>query len=139
MKKAPGIREYALEQVANLLGRLVFQAHRAVRSRDADAIHDLRVSIRRFNQSTRAFGQFFAPRDVKKIRRKLRQIMDTAAKVRDRDVALGLCAQASLPATAPLCHGIAGQRGEIEHGLRDLLKRFEARNYSSRWRVRLQL
>lgn len=139
MKKAAGVREYALEQVASLLGRLVFQVHRAARSNDPDAVHDLRVSIRRFNQSTRAFGQFFPPRDVKKIRRRLRKIMESAAEVRDRDVALGLCAQASLPATAPLCQGIAGQRGEIEHGLRDLLKRFEARNYSSRWRVRLQL
>ena len=139
MTKAPGIRQYAVEQVSNLLGRLVFQAHHATRSHNPEAIHDLRVSVRRFNQATRAFGQFLPAREVKKIRRRLREIMNAAARVRDRDIALELCAQASLPETAPLCQTVAGQRDRTEHELRDLLKRFEARAYSSRWRVRLRL
>jgi len=139
MKKAPGIRQYSVEQVANLLGRLVFQIHHATRSHNPDAIHDLRVSIRRFNQATRAFAQFFPARDVKKIRRRLHEIMVAAAQVRDRDIALELCAQADVPETAPLRQAIDSQRDSNERELRGLLKRFETRDYSSRWRVRLRL
>ena len=139
MKKAPGVRQYAVEQVSNLLGRLVFQAHRAARSHDPESIHDVRVSIRRFNQAARVFGQFFPNREVKKIRRRLREIMDIAAAVRDRDIAIGLCDQAGLAETAPLRRTIAVERDAIEGELRSLLKRFEARGYSTRWRARLRL
>ncbi|MDP2997391.1 MAG: CHAD domain-containing protein [Acidobacteriota bacterium] len=139
MTKAPGIRDYAVEQVSNLLGKLVFQAHHAARSHHPDAIHDLRVAIRRFNQAMRAFGQFLPAREVKKIRRRLREIMNAAARVRDRDIALELCAEASLPETAPLRQTLAGQRDQRQRELRNRLKRFEARDYSSRWRVRLRL
>ena len=139
MTKAPGIRQYAVEQISNLLGKLVFQAHHAARSNHPDAIHDLRVSIRRFNQAMRAFGAFVPAREVKKIRRRLREIMNAAARVRDRDIALEFCAQASLPETAPLRQTVAGQRDQGQRELRNLLKRFEARDYSSRWRVRLRL
>jgi CHAD domain-containing protein len=139
MTKTPGIQQYAAEQVSNLLGKLVFQAHHATRSHHPDAIHDLRVSIRRFNQATRVFGQYLPAREVKKIRRRLREIMNAAARVRDRDIALEFCAQASLPETAPLRQILAGQRDQGEHELRNRLKRFEARDYSSRWRVRLRL
>jgi CHAD domain-containing protein len=135
----PRIRLYAAEQVSNLLGRLVFLSHRAARSHDAEAIHDLRVSIRRFNQGARAFGQFFPPRAVKRIRRRLREVMDLAALVRDRDVALELCAEAGLAESAPLCRALATQRTAAARELRTLLKRFEVRDYSSRWRARLRL
>jgi CHAD domain-containing protein len=139
MTKAPRIRQYSAEQVSKLLGRLVFESRRAARSHDAEAIHDLRVSIRRFNQGARAFGQFFPPRAVKRIRRRLHEIMDLAAVVRDRDVAVELCAQAGLAESAPLCRVLAAQRTEAARELRTLLKRFEARDYSSRWRARLCL
>lgn len=139
MTRAPRIRQYAAEHLSNLLGRLVFQSHRAARSHDADAIHDLRVSIRRFNQGARAFSQFFPPRAVKRIRRRLHEIMDLAALVRDRDIAVELCVQTGMAESAPLCRTLAAQRTEAAHELRTLLKRFETRDYSSRWRARLCL
>jgi CHAD domain-containing protein len=139
MTKTPPIRRYAVEQTANLLGRLVFQIHHAARSRDPESIHDLRVAIRRFNQCLRVFGQFFPARDVKKIRRRLRTILDAAAEVRDRDITLELFAHAGVSGAAPLSRALADQRAERERELRDLLKRFETRDYSSRWRARLSL
>ena len=83
--------------------------------------------------------QFLPAREVKKIRRRLREIMDAAARVRDRDIALELCTEANLPETAPLRQTVADQRDQSQHELRNRLKRFEARDYSSRWRVRLRL
>ncbi len=139
MTKPPEMRCYAVEQVSGLLGRLVFQIHRVLRSHDPEVVHDLRVSIRRFNQGTRVFRQFFPAREVKKIRRRLRAIMDAAAAVRDRDIALEACAAASVPDSSPLRGELAAQRQAAETEMRDLLKRFEARDYSSRWRARLGL
>jgi CHAD domain-containing protein len=139
MTKAPAIRRYAVEQTARLLGRLVFEIHRAARTHDPDAIHDLRVSIRRFNQGLRVFSQFFPAREARKIRRRLRVIMDAAAKVRDRDIARELFLLAGVAGVEPICQTLAAQRRENEIELRDLLKRFETRDYSSRWRARLGL
>lgn len=139
MTKPPEMRRYAVEQVSALLGRLVFQVHRALRSHDPEVAHDLRVSIRRFNQGTRVFRQFFPVREVKKIRRRLHAIMEAAAEVRDRDIALELCAAAALPDSSPLRGELAAQRQAAEAEMRDLLKRFEAGDYSSRWRARLGL
>lgn len=133
------MRRYAVELVSSRLGRLVFQVHRAMRSHDPEVIHDLRVSIRRFNQGTRVFHQFFTLREVKRIRRRLRAIMDAAAAVRDRDIALELCDSAALAEVSPLRQSLSVQRQVAETRLRELLKRFETRDYSSRWRARLGL
>ena len=139
MTKAPEVRQYGVGKVSKLLGRLVFQIHHAGRANDPEAVHDLRVSIRRFNQGMRVFGEFFPGREMKKVRRRLREIMKAAAKVRDRDVALELYARARLSAAAPLAVATASQREESGRELRDLLKQFETRNYSSRWRAWLHL
>lgn len=139
MTKTPSIRRFALEQTANLLGRLVFQTHHALRTHDPEAIHDLRVSIRRFNQCLRVFEQFFPARETKKIRKRLRAILDAAAKVRDRDVALELLAAAGMSKAGPLGRALAAQRSEMLGEFRQLLKRFQSRGYSSRWRARLGL
>ena len=54
------MREYVRLQTAMLLRRLAFQVSRNARSgRDADAIHDLRVAIRRLNRCLRVFAEFY--------------------------------------------------------------------------------
>ena len=84
------MKKYALQQARRLLNRLHVQIGRAAEQGDPDAIHDLRVAIRRFNQCLRVFAQFFPTRKARKIRGRLKGIMDLAAEVRDRDIALEL-------------------------------------------------
>src|SRR5262245_18030487 len=55
---------------------------------DEDAIHDLRVAIRRFTQCLRIFAQFFGDARVRKIRHGLKQVMDRCGAVRNCDIAL---------------------------------------------------
>ncbi|MBI4875139.1 MAG: CHAD domain-containing protein [Acidobacteria bacterium] len=137
--KAPDMRQFAAGQVSSLLGRMVFQMHRATRAHDPETIHDLRVSIRRFTQGGRVFRQFLPEREMKKMRRRLSEILALAAAVRDRDIAMELCAQAGLPETAPLVRTLSDRREEAVRALREVLKRIEARDRSARWRVRLGL
>lgn len=133
------VRQYAVEQLSGLLGRMVFQIHRATRSHEPETIHDLRVSIRRFNQGARVFRQFLPERRLRRLRRRLDRILDLAAAVRDRDVALEHCTQAGAPETAAIMGTLRGQREEAERELRKSLKRVELRDRSARWRARLGL
>lgn len=139
MNNDSAIREFACRQAAALLGRFAFELHRSLQAGDPEAVHDLRVSIRRFNQALCVFAAFFPARAVKKIRRRLRSILDAASQVRDRDIALELIDRAGLPPDAPLRAALEARRAEAERALKDLLKDCESRGLSSRWRSRLHL
>ncbi len=66
--------------------------HAAKHAGDPDAIHDLRVSIRRLTQCIRVFH---AP--AKKMRRHLHKIMEHCGAVRNCDIALELLLECGLP------------------------------------------
>lgn len=139
MRIRASMRTFAAEQVGNLLARVVFELHRAARSQDEDAIHDLRVSIRRFSQALRSYDGLFPPKAVKKIRRRLRGLMKTAAAVRDRDVAIGLLEKAGLPESSPLIRQLVAERKAASRKLAEQLRRWSRHNFSVRWREDLHL
>ena len=133
------MRAYAVEQATALLGHLAFRVGPAVKRADPDSIHELRVAIRRFARCLRAFGQFFPGRESKKIRQRLRRIMDLSAEVRDRDVALDLCKKAGLPSDAPVLARLKQERQLTQQKLATKLVRLRTRDFSRRWRKRLKL
>jgi len=55
----------------------------ANQSEAVEAIHDLRVSIRRLRQELKVFEAWFEPARVKRIRGRLRDLMDRCAAVRN--------------------------------------------------------
>lgn len=74
------------DRAAELLEALIREARAAARSPSADAVHDLRVAIRRF---TAALAMRKMPRaERKEIRSGLKQVMQSAGNVRDYDIAL---------------------------------------------------
>src|SRR5258708_38429642 len=83
--------QFASAQALRLLGKLAFQVRHAARRPNAEAIHDLRVSIRRFSQCIREFRQFFPRHQAKKILKQLERVMDLAAEMRNRDIAIEMC------------------------------------------------
>ncbi len=64
--------------------------HAAKHSEVPDAIHDLRVSIRRVTQALRTFRDLLDPHPVEKLRGRLHKVMDLCAAVRNCDIALTL-------------------------------------------------
>ncbi|MEO8050689.1 MAG: CHAD domain-containing protein [Acidobacteriota bacterium] len=74
--------------------------HAAKHSEDPEAIHDLRVSIRRVAQALRTFRDLLDPYSVEKLRRRLHQVMDLCAAVRNCDIALTLLDQAGIKGSA---------------------------------------
>ena len=133
------IPRFALRQTRALLRRLATRANRAAKAGDEEAIHDLRVAIRRFTQALRVFGQFLPRGKTRKIRRRLKDIMNAAAEVRNRDIALDMVGDAELGPDSPLPGVLRAQREEARRNLVRLLKKWNSRDFSRRWREQLEL
>src|SRR5262249_3862757 len=133
------IGAHALEQTSLLLDRMAFRANRVAKSPSEDAIHDLRVAIRRFAQSLRVFGQFLPASRSKKVRRQLQWILDLSSEIRDRDITVKLCLEAGLASDANLLAPLREERKRLERELAAQLVRLGERNFSRKWRKRLGL
>ena len=126
---------FAAQSATKLLERLAYQIHRTQQSRDAETVHDLRVGIRRFGQSLALFKHVFAAKQVKKIRRKLKKLMDLTNEVRDCDVAIELLADSKLPGAPLLVEQVRKRRKEAMRLLLPALRRWRAQKTSSKWRA----
>ena len=131
--------EFVRVQTRMLLRNLASQVNRAARTGDADAIHDLRVAIRRLSRCLRVFAQFYPGRSWKAVRRRLRGLMGACGSVRDRDIAIGLLAQAGVPPSSPLVRQLDEERRAAGRELRRELRSWKERGLSRQWRARLEL
>lgn len=115
MKLDP-ISKYAVKETKIRLKRFSKNLrHAAKHAEDPEAIHDLRVSIRRVVQAFNTFRELLDPAAVKKLRRRLHKLMDLCAAVRNCDVALTLLDQVGFTTGASLSRlkktrGDAGER-----------------------------
>ena len=133
------MRDHAAEQASALLRRLAFQANRTARLSDADAVHDLRVSVRRLAQCLRVFGQFFPRESGKKSQHRLTTVMDLASAVRDRDIAMELLAAVRIPSDSALVQTLSEERAGAGRSLVATLERWSRRGFQKKWRSRLEL
>ncbi len=133
------MRLYARAQVFTLLRSLEVRMHEAAKLRDVDSIHDLRVAIRRFQQGLQIFRQFVSGGYRKKIRRRLRKIMQLSGEIRNRDIALDLLRQAGLPARSTVPARLLRERKQFQNELLALFDRWGKRNLSRKWGSRLGL
>ena len=135
----PAMRAFALQQTRTLLRRLAYQVNRASLPGDPEAIHDLRVAIRRFSRCLRVFSQFLPGGKRRKVRREIAGVMDLAAAVRDRDIALELLRQARTPANSALAATLRRERREAEARLREKVGGLARGSFSQKWRIWLRL
>jgi CHAD domain-containing protein len=133
------MRAYVEQQTRTLLRRLAYQINQTVRLGNPDSVHDLRVSIRRFTQCLRVFAQFFPKGEARKIRHKLKTIMEAASQVRDYDITLDLFENAGISRKSREAAVIDGQRREAEQNLMDAIRRSGRDNFSRKWRTKLEI
>jgi CHAD domain-containing protein len=133
------MRKFAHSQVDTLLRRLAAEVKRNAESADADAVHDLRVAVRRLSRALRSFAQFFPSKSGKRIRKELGGLMDAAAAVRDNDVALELLEKAGVAKRARVALTLQTRRRAAETELREELQRWQAQNFARDWREALEL
>jgi CHAD domain-containing protein len=126
---------FASETVTKLLERLAYQVNHTLHAGNAEAIHDLRVAIRRFSQSLSLFKGAFVSKEVKKIRRSIGELQELTNDPRDCDVALQLLAKRKLPAGVPaLQQAIRERRKTAMRQVIPALRRWGARKTSAKWR-----
>jgi CHAD domain-containing protein len=121
------------------LRRFAFQVRQAVASGDEEAIHDLRVSIRRLRECLRMFEGLYPAAPRKKVRKELKKVMKSAERVRSADIAIGLLKKAGVGETAPQLLEITEQRAEYRHVLHEELTLLATRPYTRVWRESLGL
>jgi CHAD domain-containing protein len=85
---ASAMERFAKRQISALADALAADFRSATTRLDKKAIHQMRVSIRRFTQSIDVFEQYLPPGAVKKVRKPLRKVMRLSSAVRDLDIGL---------------------------------------------------
>jgi CHAD domain-containing protein len=133
------IGAFSRKDVSTRLGDLVFQVHAAASDSDAEAVHDLRVAIRRLGQSLRVFSMLLPKAETKRIRKRLGKVLDLAGAVRDIDVALEMLDAAGVAANEPLHKRLARERNRAEQQLIERIKKWSRSDFSAKWRSDLEL
>ena len=133
------IEEHVRTQTAVLLRRLAFEVNHAAKHCDEQTVHDLRVSIRRLSRCLQVFSQFYPDRSAKKLRGRLKTLMDPAGAVRDLDIATDLLASAGLDSKANLIYRMAEMRRLTRRNLEREARAWKGSGFSKRWRSALGL
>jgi CHAD domain-containing protein len=122
-------------ELDRLLFRFLEQLERAAANPDADGVHDLRVSIRRYSQALRAFEPVLRGKTVRKIRTQLREVMDAAAVVRDLDVGMETLAEEGTPTDDPLLESMRLERRRAQMEFLGRLYLLRAREPEGTWKA----
>ena len=131
--------QFASAQAGRLLRKLAMQVRHAAKHPNEEAIHDLRVSIRRFSQCLREFRQFFPRHHTNKIMKQLANVMDLAAEMRNRDVAIELIDGNGASAESVLAANLREEREQAKRKLTKALTHWRHRDFSRKWRPWLDL
>ena len=128
------MQEYGIAKTGQLLDVLVLSLCEAAESLNEDTVHKVRVAIRRFQQALRVFRQYFPADGSKRVKAKLKSVMDLAGELRNRDIAIGLVRKARGDTA-----GLEAQRNECHRQLQQLLAGIATPYLSEFWRRELGL
>ena len=103
---------------------------------DPDAIHDLRVAIRRLNQTLRVFLAWLNARRVTKLRARLKNLMERCGAVRNCDIAIEVLKAAEWQDEA-LSQGLEKERTRTCKKLRKTLQEWHHSQRAQRWHEKL--
>jgi len=126
-----------VEQAHRQLKHLGLQINRTIKSSNAQAVHDIRVAIRRFSQAIALCQTYFRASGMRKHRRRLKKIMNGAGDVRNCDVALKLVAKFRVPHADHLRSKLETERNESARLLTAELRKWTDRRMSVKWRAAL--
>lgn len=134
MRDAEVTAKFASFRIHRLLRNLTAAIQQTLRAPDAEAVHDLRVSIRRFDQTLLLFGGMLGNKDVRKSRRRLKKVLALAGAVRNCDIADQLIGTRFRQAR----NEIESQRASALQSLGDGLRRWNEKQRSAKLSDRLQ-
>lgn len=135
---------FAREQARARLARVEAAVHQllamaAGTEATIGAIHDLRVSLRRFRATLDTFRKFFPAGERRRVRQAMRQVFAAAGEVRNRDITLELIRKIKGEGCALLAEKLQAERLALEQVLREKLQGWVREDFSTRWRCDLRL
>lgn len=88
--KPSTMRDYTVVKLFHYIDTACAALCQAAQDPHEEAVHDMRVAIRRLQQAIRLFKQYLDPKGVKRVKDRLRAVMDIAGELRNRDIAIEL-------------------------------------------------
>jgi CHAD domain-containing protein len=128
------LAEYVQSQVTALIQQVRQECDRAALETSDEAIHDLRVAIRRLSENLRVFKDLFPKGAAKAVRRDLKAAMKLAGETRNHDIARELMTKARVPVTTELKKGREQAAGELAK----VLNQWNQDTRSHRWQAQLR-
>jgi CHAD domain-containing protein len=126
---------FAIRSTQELIDAAVFAIHDAQRLHEADAVHRMRVSIRRLQQAMRLFRQYLKRSGVKRVRRKLKRVMAAAGELRNYDIAVELVEKIGKQKASDLTTA----RLASKRALQSTLRQTTEKDLGQKWRTELGL
>ena len=131
--------EFARYSLQRLLDRASQEWRHCAQVTDPDAIHDFRVSLRRFGEAIRLFKILLPKAGRRQVRRELRQAMRLAGRTRDVDIACEAFVDADTPLSPELDLVMKNERAICAAALAGALAVGQSTGVASRWLETLQL
>jgi CHAD domain-containing protein len=128
------MRVFARRKLVDLLDGVIFAMHDALRMNDEEAIHRLRVSIRRLQQGLRIFAQYIRPGGLKRVKRRLKTVIRAAGQLRNYDIAIGL-----IESEQDQVPELSTSRQAARHNLTQTLRRVGRPDAGLKWKQSLGL
>jgi CHAD domain-containing protein len=133
------IVRFSGEQASGFLRALNLQAARTLKFAGIEAVHDLRVAVRRFRQILKVLKPWLPEEESRLLRRELKELMARAGEVRDRDIALHLLRAIDVPKNRRIVSEFHDARTACAHSLHQSLHDFQLRDTGAAWRRALKL
>ena len=126
------MRSVAGAKISKALDDVTVAVYTTARTTDADAVHKLRVSIRRFSQAVRVFQQYVPQKPSARIGNRLKKVMKAAGEVRDRDILIGMLDGSGVSTTE-----LTAEREVTGKKLAEISRTIQDAGMPRRWRRRL--
>jgi hypothetical protein len=133
------IQVFAKGQLDERLTRVEREWERCAGKADESAIHDFRVSLRRFGEGLWLFRRLFPKGERKQVRTELRAVMRLSARVRDVDIVVGSFALANATVSPEVRLFLENERSIAEAAFNAALAVGLRTTVGRRWRQTLCL
>ncbi len=130
------LKKFVREKAAHLIDKLEKQmADTHAAAADEESVHHLRTSIRRLSECLRTFQDVLHSQKARRVRRKLRVLMDLAAEVRNRDIAEVLFRKAGVAPEDGLATRLEAEKLLARASLVAKLDSWQERKRPDHWRA----
>ncbi len=113
-------------QVAEKFDRVQHQSKQLLdvqeHSDQIEAVHHFRVSVRRLRTLVQSFQDYFKPKRIQKVKKKLRDVFRLAGEVRNRDITILLLRESGEGTADPLIESLSSARDVHDQKLQEAVR-----------------